>query len=143
VLLRHNLSIVYQEGPVLRTSQEGDVKQQDLIQELIRQHPKARVFIDDVNLLGSAKALESLGIPPEAMFLAGFDLSQDLVPFLETGRIKLVSDQQPFLQGYLAVLQLVLTRTWGFSGLRIDTGMGIVTPASLDRLKPYILQGLR
>lgn len=142
-LMAQDLRVVYQEGPALRTSQQSEQEQEEIIRVLLEQNPGARILIDDVNLLATTKALENLGVPPEDLFLAGFDLSTELVPWLETERINLVSDQQPFLQGYLSVVQLVLSRTWGFSGLRIDTGTGIVTPDLLEQMRPHILQGLR
>jgi simple sugar transport system substrate-binding protein len=141
--MAQELNVIYQEGPVLRTSIESEKEQTRIIQDLLNDYPQARILVDDVNLIASANALEQIGIPPEQLFLAGFDMSSEIVSFLETGRINLISDQQPFLQGYLSVVQLVLTRTWGFSGLRIDTRTGIVTPDILDRLKPFILQGIR
>lgn len=142
-LMAHELNVIYQEGPVLRTSVASEEEQARIIQDLFHKYPRARIFVDDVNLLASAKAIEQIGIPSEQLFLAGFDMSPEVVPLLKSGRINLISDQQPFLQGYLSVVQLVLSRTWGFSGLRIDTGTGIVTPDVLDRLKPFILKGIR
>jgi len=44
----------------------------------------------------------------------GFDLSTDTVAGLRDGYIGLVHDQQPYLQGYLSVLQASLAKNMAF-----------------------------
>jgi len=39
--------------------------------------------------------------------------------------LQLVIDQQQYLQGYFGVLQICLTKKYGFAGLQIDTRGGL------------------
>ena len=48
----------------------------------------------------------------------------------------LVLDQQPWLQGYLPIVQICLTKIYKFAGLYIDTGSGIIDKSNLDPLIP-------
>ena len=49
-------------------------------------------------------------------------------------------DQQEWLQGFLAVLQLCLTHEYGFSGLFINTGGGFDDKSNIDTLAPLVDQ---
>jgi simple sugar transport system substrate-binding protein len=54
------------------------------------------------------------------------------------GWIDLVLDQQPFLQGYLPILQICLTKRYQVSGPHIDTGGGFVHKEDVDALAPLV-----
>jgi len=57
--------------------------------------------------------LKTLGKKPGDIIVAGFDLSSDTVAGIKNGYIGLVSDQQPYLQGFLPILQSCLTKKYG------------------------------
>ena len=59
------------------------------------------------------------------------------------GWIDLVLDQQPFLQGYLPIVQICLTEKFQFSGLHIDTGAGFIHKDNVDVLAPLVEQQIR
>ncbi len=75
--------------------------------------------------------------------IAGFDLSPATVTAIKGGWTELVIDQQPWLQGYLPILQLCLTKTYGFSGLHVDTGGGFVSKDNIDFLAPLAQKEIR
>jgi simple sugar transport system substrate-binding protein len=52
-------------------------------------------------------------------------------------------DQQLYLQGFLPVMQCVLSSKYHFAGLSINTGAGVETPATIDALIPLIKRGIR
>ena len=52
-------------------------------------------------------------------------------------------DQQPWLQGYLPILQICLSKTYGFSGLHIDTGGGFVDKSNIDLVAPLAEKEIR
>ncbi|MDP3316390.1 MAG: hypothetical protein Q8M47_10025, partial [Devosia sp.] len=64
------------------------------------------------------------------------DLSPATVKAIKGGFTELVIDQQPWLQGYLPILQICLTKVYGFSGLHIDTGGGFADKDNIDFLAP-------
>jgi simple sugar transport system substrate-binding protein len=76
--------------------------------------------------------LGAAGKSGEEICTAGFDLSAATVEGLQSGDIDVVLDQQPFLQGYLPIIQLYLTAKFGFAGMNIDTGAALITPDHVD-----------
>ena len=59
------------------------------------------------------------------------------------GWTDLVIDQQPWLQGYLPILQICLSKVYGFSGLMIDTGAGFADKDNVEFLAPFVEQEIR
>jgi len=87
--------------------------------------------------------LKAAGKGPEDIFGAGFDLSPATAAAIEGGWTDLVIDQQPWLQGYLPILQICLSKVYGFSGLDIDTGAGFVTADNIAMIKPLAEKEIR
>jgi simple sugar transport system substrate-binding protein len=55
----------------------------------------------------------------------------------------LVIDQQEWLQGYLPILQICLTKVYGFSGLDVNTGAGFVNKANVAMIAPLAAKNIR
>ncbi len=83
------------------------------------------------------------GIKPDEIVGAGFSLSPATASAIKSGYVDLVGDGQPYLQGYLPVLQIVLTKRFGFSGLEIETGGGFVHAGNIELIAPLAKKGLR
>ncbi|MDJ0786611.1 MAG: sugar ABC transporter substrate-binding protein [Myxococcota bacterium] len=76
--------------------------------------------------------------------LATFDLSPAILEALVAGKLAFAIDQQPFLQGYLAVSTLVLRHRYGVvPASDVLTGPGFVTPADAARVIELTRQGVR
>jgi simple sugar transport system substrate-binding protein len=102
------------------------------------------VVTDHGNLTGTQQAyLEAAGLGPDAVFAAGFDLSGATVEAIRGGWTDLVIDQQQFLQGYMAVLQICLSDNYAFTGLHIDTGSGFAHKDNVEILAPLVEQQIR
>lgn len=80
--------------------------------------------------------LKAAGKGPDDIYGAGFDLSPATSAAIESGYTDLVIDQQPWLQGYLPILQICLSKVYGFSGLDINTGAGFAHKDNIAFLKP-------
>jgi simple sugar transport system substrate-binding protein len=68
-------------------------------------------------------------------FFATFDLSKDIVSAMKDGTVKVAIDQQPFLQGYDAVV--VLTNYVRYGVLQandVASGPGLITKANIDQV---------
>ena len=102
----------------------------------VASHPDLKVVITDHgNLTASLPSyLQAAGKQPGDIGAGGFDLSGATIQGIKDGWIGFVNDQQEWLQGYLPVLQICLTKVYGFSGLSIDTGAGFVTADNVDAL---------
>jgi simple sugar transport system substrate-binding protein len=102
------------------------------------------VVTDHGNLTGTQQTyFESAGKGPDDVFGAGFDLSAATVEAIRGGWTDLVIDQQQFLQGYMAVLQICLTQNYAFTGLQIDTGAGFAHKDNVELLAQLVDKQIR
>ena len=102
------------------------------------------IVTDHGNLTGTQQAyLEAAGLDADAVFAAGFDLSGATVEAIRGGWTDLVIDQQQFLQGYMAILQICLSHNYAFTGLHIDTGSGFAHKDNVEILAPLVDKQIR
>ncbi|GGN57762.1 sugar ABC transporter substrate-binding protein [Streptomyces albiflavescens] len=106
--------------------------------------------IDEVVTLGAPIALTAAQAVSEGgskAKVATFDLNKDLVSGIEKGTIQFAVDQQPYLQGYLAVDSLWLYKTNGnFSGggeQPVLTGPAFVDKSNVDTVAKFAAKGTR
>jgi simple sugar transport system substrate-binding protein len=99
-------------------------------------NPDVKLVVTDHGALTSTMEtyLSSAGFGPDDVYGAGFDLSPATVEAIRSGYTDLVIDQQQWLQGYLAVLQICLTNNFLFTGLHIDTGAGFAHADNVELL---------
>lgn len=106
--------------------------------------------IDEVVMNGAAFALTAVESVDEAgsrAHVATFDLDEDLVAAVKRSDVQFAVDQQPYLQGYLAVDALWLYRTNGnVSGggvAPVLTGPAFVTRSNADAVAQFAADGTR
>jgi simple sugar transport system substrate-binding protein len=80
---------------------------------------------------------------PNDIYIAGFDLSPATVEAIRKGYTDVVLDQQPWLQGYLPILQVCLAKKYGFAGLHIDTGAALIDKSNIEFVAPLAQKGIR
>ena len=89
------------------------------------------------------RALEAAGKQPGEVIVGGIDLAPATIDGLEGGWISVTLDQQLYLQGFLPVVQCVVSANYGFTGFSVNTGGGVVTPETIKALIPLIERGIR
>ena len=89
------------------------------------------------------KAMQEAGKEPGESFGAGYDIVPAAVEAVQEGYVHVLFDQNLFLQGFLPVVQCVLSSTYAIPGLDVDTGIGLVTPDNIEQLIPEIEAGIR
>jgi len=108
-------------------------------------HPDAKLFVFDGG--GTTAAAEdymkAIGKKPGEIIVAGFDLTPGSVKGIKDGYIQLVIDQQPYLQGFMTVLNLFLSKKYMFAGLYIDTGGAIIDINNVGPVEELVLEGYR
>jgi simple sugar transport system substrate-binding protein len=111
----------------------------------VSSHPDVKVVVTDHGGLTATLEtyLKAAGKGPDDIHGIGFDLSPATLEAIRGGWTDLVIDQQPWLQGYLPILQICLTKVYGFSGLHIDTGAGFAHKDNIDFLTPLIEKEIR
>jgi simple sugar transport system substrate-binding protein len=108
-------------------------------------HPDIKsVFLDHGGLTATAETyLKAASIKPGAIYVAGFDMSPATATAIKSGYLSLVIDQQEWLQGYLPILQVCLTKKYGFSGLYINTSGGFVDKSNVAFIAPLAAKLIR
>ena len=106
--------------------------------------------IDQVVTLGAPIALtavQSLSDAGSKARIATFDLNKDVVKAVQEGTLEFAVDQQPYLQGYLAVDSLWLYKNNGnFSGggtAPVLTGPAFITNDNADAVAEFAAKGTR
>ncbi|MFF0836256.1 MULTISPECIES: sugar ABC transporter substrate-binding protein [unclassified Streptomyces] len=106
--------------------------------------------VDHVVTLGAPFALTAVQSVDDAgskARIATFDLNKNLTAAVKKGTIQFAVDQQPYLQGYLAIDSLWLYRTNGnYSGggeQPVLTGPAFVDRSNVDKVAEFAAKGTR
>jgi len=108
-------------------------------------HPDVKAVVFDHGNLTSIteNLMKAAGKKPGEIKAAGFDISHGSVAAIKSGYLGLVIDQQEWLQGYLPILQVCLSKVYGFSGLHINTGAGFLDINNVDFVSPLAEKQVR
>ena len=90
-----------------------------------------------------AEVLQKAGKKPGEIIVGGIDLAPATIDGLESGYITVTLDQLLYLQGFMPVLQCVLSAKYKMPGLALNTGAGVITPETIGELTPLIEEGIR
>jgi simple sugar transport system substrate-binding protein len=102
-------------------------------------HPttKGMYAVDGGSTESLAKVMQKLGLTSKGVHAGGFDLTEQTQKLLQEGNIDFTIDQQPYLQGFLPVLELFLYKASGtLTGPSdIDTGLKFLDK---ETVSPYV-----
>ncbi len=101
------------------------------------QNTKGMYAVDGGSTESLAKVMQKYGLAAKGIKAGGFDLTEQTQKLLQEGNIEFTIDQQPYLQGFLPVLQLFM---WHVSGTltgpaETDTGLKFL---SKETVAPYV-----
>ncbi|MCW3020288.1 MAG: sugar transporter, periplasmic sugar-binding protein [Solirubrobacterales bacterium] len=84
-----------------------------------------------------AKVMQKLGLTSKGVKAGGFDLTEQTQKLLQEGNIEFTIDQQPYLQGFMPVLELFLYKVSGtLTGpAEVDTGLKFLNK---ETVAPYV-----
>lgn len=162
---RHALCVIHERGNVALEARCAGVKKafggetenlyvdgtdMDAVTDAITTRLTQDPSIDEVVSMGAQFALAAVDSAREAdskARVATFDLSKDLVKAVQDGDVQFAVDQQPYLQGYLAVDSLWLYRTnrntLGGGEAPVLTGPAFVTKANVATVAKLAAAGTR
>jgi simple sugar transport system substrate-binding protein len=153
----HTVCVIQEQGQVQLEARCAGVKQgnpdteilyvngRDLpsVQQTIGAKLQQDPTIKDVVTLGADIALAAQKAKTDAnsqASIATFDLNNDVAKQIQSGGIAFSVDQQPYVQGYMAVTALWLNLTNGNDiggGGPVLTGPSIVDKTNIDKIVPY------
>ena len=90
-----------------------------------------------------AGVLKDRGIEPGKVILGGFDLVPDVLAQMKTGYIQVHIDQQPYLQGYVPVMQAPLIKKYKLAPFDVNTGSAVITPDQVSTIEQLSKDGYR
>jgi simple sugar transport system substrate-binding protein len=101
------------------------------------QSTKGMYAVDGGSTESLAKVMQKYGLAAKGIKAGGFDLTEQTQKLLQEGNIEFTIDQQPYLQGFLPVLQLFM---WHVSGTltgpaETDTGLKFLDK---ETVAPYV-----
>jgi simple sugar transport system substrate-binding protein len=116
----------------------------DRVGAYLSAHPDTTAYFDTGFWhAGVARVLADRGIEPGKVLLGGFDLVPEALQQMEKGYIQAEVDQQPYMQGFIPVMEAYLNKTVGLAPADVDTGQGIVLPADAAAIMALSAEGLR
>ena len=112
---------------------------------LMKANPLVKMVVTDQGSLTADATLlaKAAGFEPGKVFFAGFELSAASAKAVSDGYLNLVFDQQPFLQGYLSVLDICLAKKFGFQGLEVNLTGAFVDKGNVDAVSALVGKGIR
>jgi simple sugar transport system substrate-binding protein len=112
---------------------------------IIGANPGIKIVVTDHGGLTSNVGVyaKAASLTPGQTYFAGFDMSPNTAQAVKEGYQNLVIDQQPFLQGYLPILNICLTKKFGFSGLDVNTAGAFVDSTNVDAVAPLAAVEIR
>ncbi|MFG2777086.1 substrate-binding domain-containing protein [Streptomyces prunicolor] len=162
---KHALCVIHERGNVALEARCAGVKKaftgetdmlyvdgtdMDAVSAGVTDRLKQDPSIDEVVMMGADFALaavKSVKAAGSKAKVATFDLNQSLVKAVQSGDIQFAVDQQPYLQGYLAVDSLWLYKTNGnISGggaAPVLTGPAFVTKTNVGAVARFAANGTR
>ena len=108
-------------------------------------NPDIKLVVTDHGALTANAGVfaEAAGLEPGQVYFAGFDMAPATAAAIEEGFLQLVIDQQPYLQGYLPILNICLTKKYGFAGLDINTAGAFVDESNVEAVAPLAAVEIR
>jgi len=112
---------------------------------MMKANPGIKVVVTDHGGLTSNAGVyaEAASLKQGEVYFAGFDMSPNTARAVKEGFLNLVIDQQPYLQGYLPILNICLTKKFGFSGLDINTAGAFVDADNVEMIAPLAALEIR
>jgi simple sugar transport system substrate-binding protein len=89
------------------------------------------------------EVLKKAGKKAGEITVGGIDLAPATIDGLKSGYVSVTLDQLLYLQGFMPVVQCVMTAKYKMPGLSLNTGAGVVTPETITPLIPLIEAGYR
>ena len=87
--------------------------------------------------------LRDRGVPPGKVLLGGFDLVPEVVQEMVAGYVQVQVDQQPYMQGFIPVMEAYLNKTVGLAPTDVNTGKALIFPAQAKEIIELVKKGVR
>jgi simple sugar transport system substrate-binding protein len=116
-----------------------------IISAQLLSHPETKmiVYSGGQTLSAAGIYMEACNKKPGEVYNIGFDSSPAILDGFDKGYIQLTADQQPYLQGFMPVMNAFLAKNFELSGLEIETGAGFITKENYRAVEELVKNGYR
>jgi simple sugar transport system substrate-binding protein len=110
----------------------------------LQAHPETKaVFSVGYMAYVAGNILQRMGKKPGEVAIGCFDLVPPVIDGIKSGYVTLTIDQQPYLQGFLPIIQLVLMKKFALSAWDVNTGNAIVDKSNVAIVEELSKKGYR
>ncbi|MER9234593.1 substrate-binding domain-containing protein [Mesorhizobium sp. M0622] len=117
--------------------------EQSRISAYAQSNPNLTAVIDVANAFPAALAMQDLGYAAGKVKVGGFDLVPPVMDAIKSGYQQVAVDQQPYLQGYLPIVQLFMMKKYNLGPWDVNTGKAMVTKDNIDAIEALSKEGIR
>lgn len=103
---------------------------------------KAYMALDAISATSVGKYLKTSGKAKSHPPFSSFDLSPITLDYIKNGLLTFTLDQQPFAQGYAAIVDLFLAKRYGMSPSDINTGTLFIDKSNAHAMTGLVKQGI-
>ncbi len=104
---------------------------------------KIIVFAGSQQLGHADMYMEAVDKAPGDVAIIGFDMSPEVVEMFRSGWVQMTADQQPYLEGFIPVMNIAQRIMYGFAPLVVDTGGGLIDESNWELVAELATDGIR
>ena len=90
-----------------------------------------------------ARVLRDRGVAPGKVLLGGFDLVPEVLQEMKAGYVQVQVDQQPYMQGFIPVMEVYLLQDRRPAPTDVNTGKALIYPDQAKAIIDLVKKGLR
>ncbi len=111
----------------------------------VKANPDLKLLMTDDAYFGSnlGTYARAAALKPGQIFMATVMILPMTAQAIKDGYVNLAFNSQDYLHGYLSILNLCLTKKYGFSGLHVDTSGPFVDATNVDAILPLVEKSIR
>ena len=111
----------------------------------LQSYPETKVIVHSGSqtLSAAASYMEANRVKPGDVYNIGFDLSAGVLDGFDKGHVFLTADQQPYLQGFMPIMNAFLTKNFELGSLQVETGAGLVNKDNYRAVDSLVNLGYR
>jgi simple sugar transport system substrate-binding protein len=119
-------------------------KAAELITAAMKENPQIKVVLctGQADTEGAGLAIER-NFAGKGYVAAGFDLSPQILRLIQAGHVRFTIDQQPYVQGFMPVVQLALYCRYGLKPSNLDAGAAVIDKGNVDAVVGLNAKGYR
>lgn len=123
---------------------EDPTKAVGILRSYLKAHPdtKAIFALGPLSLIPTVKLVKEDGLKGKVL-VESFDLDPVTCDAIKEGLVDATVDQQQYLQGFMAVVQLYLHAKYGLEPADYDTARGLVNAQNVDLVLSLVKDGYR